>query len=440
MIKDEPSYGQMLFYSMDGRHHTFTEVRFVLDEKVNDEAMEAAFAKCQKRFPYLFVTLSEEDGCLCTKSNPKTPKIYHDDLDYVIDFKNNDGFLLRFSTKDNYVTTSWFHGLTDGIGILNYYKVLLTEYYKNLGEKVIPPEDIFDVNAQPTEEELSEPVNLLSPNIEPVSVSKGLNYDLPAKKLDSIVSYTFSVSSEKFMSFAKKNGGSPNSVTQIELARAVKNTYPDNKKPIGISVAINAKPFFNISKSYKPCVGLSVFSFDDEKLKMDDKNLNALVRKQLSEDATEDKVFSFTSSLKQLFDIMENMNDVRTKQLMCYNSSSGSVATVAESYVGIVKFGSIEKHIKEMYLIVESPVPLVEINYINGKFFFSITSDLDIDNLIQNFYNRFKSLDFDCSELKRMVLKNTGKNPDFPKLGLNPTTFKMFKAINKYKRSITKKS
>lgn len=436
-IKDEESYGNMLYYTMDGKHTSFVQIKIVLDEDVVDTAMESAFERSCKRFPYFMTTLKKEGNCLITVPNSKIPVVHHDNLDYVIDYSENDGFLFRFSTNKNIIIFSFFHGLTDGVGIFCFLRVILTEYYKNLGEEVVLAQDFIDINSLPDEEEYAEPLTRVPDNCLLEEESNNPFFIMPLKKQKNYKVYSFSVSQKKMMEYASKNGGSPNSISQIVIAKTVQNLYPEAADiGIAVSVAINAKPFLQLDKSLKPCIALSVFNFNKENLALGEKELNVQVRKNIIADTNEEKLFPFLAGMKKLFRILDLMDDVKTKQLMCQRATTVPKATVAESYVGIVPFGSMEKHIKGIYSFCETPLPLVEINYINGRFFYSISAENDISDFANKLMENFNALGFECSEVECQELKTGKRDCKFPKAGLNLTTLKMIKAVNKYKKKL----
>ena len=149
------------------------------------------------------------------------------------------------------------------MGIFCFLRVILTEYYNNLGEEVVLAQDFIDINSLPDEEEYAEPLTRVPDNCLLEEESNNPFFIMPLKKQKNYKVYSFSVSQKKMMDYASKNGGSPNSISQIVIAKTVENLYPESADiGIAVSVAINAKPFLQLDKSLKPCISLSLFNFN----------------------------------------------------------------------------------------------------------------------------------------------------------------------------------
>lgn len=424
------------FYSMDGKHSTHCGIRFELDDFINYLVMNEALQRCMKRFSYLCRKLVEVGDSVCLQENDAPVVLHEEPLNVVINAQKNDGHLIRFSSWGKTLTIQVFHGLADGACMLNLIKVLLVEYYKALGEEVVAPADLFDMNVV-NPEETGDPY--ASCNDVPLpSAEKRKFYVCKERRARGIQGNicTFSCSAEKFMKYVKSTGASPNAAAAVMMAKAISEVYPRSaKKGIDIGVAINAKPFVNASKAHVPCFLCSTTRFDRKTLAMDVSRQHAFVRNQVRKDTLPEKILYELNCSWSFRRVLECMTSIKPRRLICQKITDAPAASATISYVGRFDFGSIEKHINGIYTITDSSIcPVLELNCTSDRFFFSLNTCFDARDLAQVIYETCVALDLDCSELvMSSFARDKGKSRRMH-LGLNRSTFKLISAIGKVKK------
>ncbi len=423
------------YYAMDKRHSTFVAIRFRLDNDIRTDILQKALDKCRKRVPYFFVKLAEKGGNITEEPNDKAFVIHEDPLDYLIDEQNNDDFLIRLSVSGNNLTGYFYHGLTDASGFISLLKLLLSEYYRMLGEKVVLPEDILDINGPVAPEEIIEPLELLPVGTKSSGSAETEFYSVKGKESDCFTTYIFSAAQEKVMAYASSFDGSPNAIAAIALARAISGEdKAADKLPIDIAIAINAKPVLGCGKSHYSCVYVSKFSFVKKTFAMDEMKLQTCVRGRIIADSSETKLFSQLANTQKMAKIFEAVTRLDSRRLICTRVMETPRATATISYVGAVKWGSMENHIKSIHTFTDSAMPILEINYINGKFYFALTSRIDTERYARRLYDYFNKLGFECEDFEKQVFRTADRKAKKIKFGLNRATIGLLLGMRKLKK------
>lgn len=425
---------KILYYSMDKKHSTFFAVRFKLDEIIDKDILQNALDKTIKRFPYFKRKAVFTSKNILIQDNDNPLLVYEEDLDKIINFSTNNDYLIRTQIKDEYLTIQAFHGLTDAFGLYCFFKILLENYYLAKGEELTLNDDIYH-QSDVCEEEYKLPDDLKGfENIKPNQEVKKEVFVID-KKDTGFYTNVFSCDAKKFMDYAKLVDGSPNAVLAILLAKAIKNNNPDYDKEINVGVAINVKNIIGLNYSYPPLLNTSNQVFNEKAFSFNIEMLHTIVRGRVIFDSSEDESNKFVANIiNNVPGLLNALPSYKSKQLLALQSTNTVRNTATVSYVGKFDFGDVEKHILETYTFCDSKTPIMEISYVNGKFFFSLTAKFDEDSYIEDIKKQCDECGFDTSDIQKISFKVDPGKVKLAKFGLNKETIELVSTVKKLKK------
>ena len=172
----------------------------------------------------------------------------------------------------------------------------------------------------------------------------------------------------------------------------------------------------------------SVFHYDDKALNMEHELLDTCVRGKIIMESSKEDIFSHLAACRTAERIMDLLPTFKARELFCRQALKTVSVTATVSYMGDVEWGSIEKHINCMSTYCNAGAPIVEIDYVNDKFFFTLTSNMDLKDYASKMRRMFIEMGFVCGELSCQIYKTDPRKIDLPKFGLTKETFMIIKA------------
>ncbi|NLM32284.1 MAG: hypothetical protein GX204_06050 [Acholeplasmataceae bacterium] len=120
------------------RRSNLFRLSFNLKEKINPEILREALSYTMNRFPSMKVKLKKGFFWYYLEPNHEEPRVY-EESPYICNqfrFRENNGYLLRVSYFDCRIAIEVFHGLTDGVGALEFLKALVYNYLVMKGNQI----------------------------------------------------------------------------------------------------------------------------------------------------------------------------------------------------------------------------------------------------------------------------------------------------------------
>lgn len=129
-----------------------------LNECIDKDDLEKALKKTFKRYPSFEVELSQGFFRHYFVSNNRPPIIRLDDGSLLkkIDFRSNNGYLLRITYYKNKFFVDFFHGLCDGSSAMEFLKTLVYYYLQERGIVLDDEGKIKTLNQQINTEEFKD--------------------------------------------------------------------------------------------------------------------------------------------------------------------------------------------------------------------------------------------------------------------------------------------
>lgn len=400
-------FNQLYYYSLVNDTSNFVTINVELDEKIDDGCMEKAIKRAAKRFPYFQMKLVEQQDRIMFEQNLQEVKLYKYEEGRPFCFADNNDYLYRFSTENQMLYLGFTHGIADAGSAMAYIKTVLYEYYKEIGEKITAPKDLYSIDSEVCDEETVNPYDRVPSDLKPHKSEKVVFYQLPEKQKqkNGYRIFKFAIKAEQLMKLAKENDGSPNSLTALILSKAIRNVHEDiGDEKIGISVAVNAKPILNVPKSAYPCLHTAICEFDNKFDNMDITKQNTIIRGRIILQSDEMVIVPKLAGMVALDKYFLQIPDKETKKAMSRNIISNQGVTADISYVGRVDWGGMEKHIKSCYTYTDIASLIVEINYVNGMFFYAFTQRFDDDCYVREFCNIMDKYGIEHTDIESMEL------------------------------------
>lgn len=153
-------------------------ISVILKHKVHIKSLFRAVRSLEKRFPYYHVTLKKGFfWYYLESSNLLTPLIF----DYNVPCRKfeKDDLLMRVLAADNRISVEFSHLLADGGGAMEYFKVLLAQYFMHREIEVPADFQYMDPKGDPDPGEFEDDYNRFFKENIPVNSRRPKAYHIP---------------------------------------------------------------------------------------------------------------------------------------------------------------------------------------------------------------------------------------------------------------------
>ena len=130
-----------------------------LIDPIEPQLLQRALDRTLRRFPSMAQKLKKGFFWFYMEHNDKQLVVQPDVGNPCVrmDFKENNGFMLRVRYHENRIAVEFFHMLTDGTGGLSFLKTLTAEYiFLRYGVRVPAEDGVLDCDESPRREELED--------------------------------------------------------------------------------------------------------------------------------------------------------------------------------------------------------------------------------------------------------------------------------------------
>ncbi|MEG0765379.1 MAG: hypothetical protein RR403_04970 [Pseudoflavonifractor sp.] len=252
----------------------------VMTRPVDPAALQRAVDRSMPRFPSFRVKLKTGFFWSYFEPNDNPGPFVKQDMAnpcQPIRDKSDNGWLVRFFYYRNRISFEAFHAISDGAGAMIFFRTILAEYLRQLGETIPCGDCILDVNDPPRREEIEDSYGKYAggkvrrgglqktayPNTSPPEPFYTLNVTmgfLPVDKLKTV---------------AKSHGASITEyLAAVMLESILQNQQAEHlkhEKPVALAIPINLRPWFqsetlrNFIITIRPCIdpSLGEYSFQE---------------------------------------------------------------------------------------------------------------------------------------------------------------------------------
>lgn len=373
-------YDPMLYMSTEENPNTMG-VTATLTEPVDGEILQFAVEFLRDRFPYYYVRAAVEGNDLIPAPNPLPVTLRNTWEPILLNSKEANYHLMAFKYEEARLAVEISHALTDGAGLLPYFKSVLYVYLSKKTGIHFDPTGFRLPGDNIPDTEIGDPF----PGIDLDSVESPLFQKTPITdfyrlsetqskgETDRNIMY-LRLPEDEVMKYCRENDGSPNVLLSVLLARAVRRIDPGTDKTIVSLVALDHKAQLGNQDNYRQFANTAYIDFPIERAAEDIQKMCTVGRGQIMLQAQPENTLFFLKTRKAGFERMSQA-PLQMKVDMLKKVIGTNRATVAVSYANSRSFGPLDPYIKELYMLGEPAVTdiLCEVACINHSFFIALS-------------------------------------------------------------------
>ena len=405
-------YEPMLYMSTP-EHPNTMGVLAVLKEAVDGQLLRDVVEDLRVRFPYFYIKAESEGNDLFPVPN-----------DLPMTVRNTWGPIRLNAGESNHHLGAWkfegkrlafeiSHSLTDGAGVLPYFKSALYLYLSRKTGQTFDPAGFRLPGDEIPESETGNPFAGLDIDgaeaplyvKEPVKDFYRLNNGTES---DARITY-IKLSEAQLMQYCRDFDGSPNAFLAVMFARAVRRYDPASEKTVSAAVAIDHKSMLGNRNNYRMFANVVELDFPKSRPLDDLMKTCTMARGQVMLQAQPENSLWAMKQRKALYAKLDQMP--LEMKLGVISKSAGSPRwSISISYANSRSFGPLDPYIEELYLLTEPGVSDVvcEIACINHSFFLSIGQNFSSDKFLEVFLGELATLGIDYEVTGREPLHLCG--------------------------------
>lgn len=405
-------YEPMLYMSTPDHPNTMG-VLAALKEPVDGDVLRDVVEEIRERFPYFYVKAAAQGNDLSPVPNPLPMTVRSTWNPVNLNAEESNFHLAAWKYEGKRLAFEISHSLTDGAGVLPYFKSVLYLYLSKKTGEVFEPEGFRLPGDDISETETGNPfAGLDIDGAEAPFYSKGTTEDFyrlnAGAGQDQRITYV-RLSEAQLMQYCRDYDGSPNAFLSVMFARAVRRYDPANEKTVSIAVAIDHKAMLGNHDNYR--LGANVVELDFPKNRSLDDLTKActIARGQMMLQAQPENSLWAMKQKKALCAKMDQV-PLDMKIGMMAKAAGSPRWSISVSYANSRSFGPLDPHIDELYVLSEPGVSdiICEISCINHHFFLAIGQTFPADAFVSVFLDELASVGIDFEVMKEEPLRLCG--------------------------------
>ena len=391
-------YDVMLYMSTEEYPNTMG-ITATLTERVDGDILRETVEELRERFPYYYVRAAVEGNDLAPVPNPLPVTVRNTWEPIMLHSAEANYHLMAFKYEGDRLAVEISHAVTDGAGLLPYFRSILYLYLSRKTGKTFDPAGFRLPGSSIPETEIGDPF----PGIDVDSAEAPL-YQKPPVTDYYRLSETQSgegmtpqilyvrLPEEEVMRHCRENDGSPNVLLAVLLARAVRIIDPESEKTVVALVAIDHKALLGNRENYRQFANTAYIDFPRARADEDILKMCTAGRGQIMLQAQPENTLFYLKMRKAGAERMSQaplqMKVDRLKQAV-----GAPRATVGVSYANSRSFGPLDPYIRELYILGEPGVTdiLCEVACINHHFFLALSRTFTSEAYCQAFFDELNA-------------------------------------------------
>ncbi len=400
----------MRYYKKTDEQNNMPRFVIKLKEPVNKECLEYAAEIAMKRHRVFSMIVVCDDKRFYLKQHDRKPIVHLDDGSrYTVGTDENNGHITRIGYKDNAISVDFFHGVTDGMGIIAFCRTLLYYYCtKKYGETIEVTPDILLAETPEDPREYAD--SLLFVPKEEVAGDKKYEYErafqIPDTQMKSVYEckyYELKVNAEEFESYMRSNSSSRSAVFALFMSRTIAELNDTKNEPVVAALAANARSAYGAEKTLQCCVATVPLWYDGEISALSLSEQLKKTREMIVKGTQPNNIIAAAQKTRKFNESLEgNLSSLAEKKDFARKiNKQGSVKyTYGISYVGEMKYGKgIDEHIEESYsMLCANTIPVIlEIVKCGRHYHINYCTHLENDPYIEKYRNMFLTAGISCT-------------------------------------------
>ena len=403
-------------YLSTPEHPNTMGMSVILRDEVDHDILSGVVDDLRRRFPYLYVRAVVEGDDLVPKANPLPMTVRGTWEPIDLNSKESNLHLGACKHEGRRLAFEISHSLTDGAGLLPYFKSALWLYVSRrydvsldregfrLPGDAIPESEVGNPFAGLDIDGAEEPLYVKEHTTDFLRPSDGF-------AADSRVTYV-RMPEAQVMRLCRDIDGSPNALLSVMLARAARRSDPESDKTISVAVAIDHKAMLGNHDNYRLFASVVELDFARDRALDDLARACTIARGQIIAQAQpENSLWALRQRKANAERLAQVPLDVKLEAIA--KSMSAPRWSMSVSYVSSRSFGPLDPYVEEFYVLSEPGVTDVvcEVTCINHGFFLAIAQNFSSDGLVDALLEELSSVGIDCEVRGRGPLDLCGMAP-----------------------------
>lgn len=381
-----------------------------IDPQCLEHAARAAFA----RHRVFRLRVVRDDTRLYLADNTEDVVVHpDDDRRFIVGGNDNNGYLTRIGYRGDTISVEFFHGASDGMGVMAFLRTLLYYYCSEKYGKIDPvPAGILLEDTPEDPREYADSLMFIPD--EPVQADKGYEYDtafqLPdAQMADECAShyYEFTIDAAAFEAYMRENRSSRSAVFAWMMNKVIAEVNGLADAPIVAALAVNARKAYGAEMTEQCCVATVPLWYDADVAAMTDAEQMQLTRQMILDGTKPNNIIARAQRTKKFNETLETrFATLEEKQAFArsVNKQGGIKYTYGISYVGEVKFGQgIDEHVNACHFrLCANTIPLIlEVAKNGDHYHISYCSHLADDVYVGRLRDAFNAAGIPCTVVQQ---------------------------------------
>ena len=405
-------YEPMLYLSTPDHPNTMG-VLAVLKEAVDGELLRDVVEELRMRFPYFYVKAESKGNDLLPVPNALPMTVRDSWAPIRLNAEESNYHLGAWKYEGKRVAFEISHSLTDGAGVLPYFKSALYLYLSRRTGQSFDPAGFRLPGEDIPETETGNPfAGLDIDGAEAPLYQKETVKDFyrvsDGTEPDMRVTY-IKLSEAQLMRYCRDFDGSPNAFLAVMFARAIRRCDPSSEKTVSAAVAIDHKAMLGNRDNYRMFANVVELDFPKSRPLDDLMKACTMARGQVMLQAQPENSLWAMKQRKLLYAKLKQM-PLEMKLGVIAKSAGSPRWSISISYANNRTFGPLDLYIDQLYLLTEAGVSDIacEIACINHSFFLAIAQNFSSDKFVSAFLDELDSIGIDYEVTGREPLHLCG--------------------------------
>jgi hypothetical protein len=282
------------------------------------------------------------------------------------------------------------HALSDGAGMLPFFKSLLFVYLSKVTGESFPRKGFRLPGDAIPNSEIGDPFSEIdfdsvrAPLYEKEPIQEFYRFNTSSDEKQHI--HYLKLPTRDVMRYCRENDGSPNVLISVLMARAVRRMDRDSRLPVTVSVAVDHKAMLGNRDNYRMFANAYAVDFPKERENEDVLRMCTVSRGKLMLQTQPENSAWYVKTRKMGFDKMKQM-PLEMKMDMIPKAAVAKRWTASVSYADSRSFGCLDPYIDELYLLSDGAAVdiMCEVACINESFYLAMVQNFDSND----FFNAF---------------------------------------------------
>jgi len=399
----------MRYYKKTDEQNNMPRFVVEMNELVDCDCLNRAAQKALERHRVFRMTVVSDSAEFFLTTNDQEPLVHHEDGQrHVVGTEANHGYLTWIGYRDHQIMVEFFHGVSDGMGVIAFVKTLLYHYCCEKYGAFDAPKGVL-TSAIP-EDPLEYADSLLFIPEEPAVPGVRYEYEkafqLPDEQMKSPIScryYELTLDAPAFEDCMRRNRSSRSALFAWMMNRTIARVNGQAAEPIVAALAVNARAAYGAQSTEQCCVATIPLWYDAELAALSDAEQCEKTREMIVEGTKPHNIIAGAQRTKQFNErLSERYPTLLEKQAFAcmVNKQGGIKYTYGLSYIGEVTYGAgIDEHVQASYAVLcSNTIPVIlEIAKCRDHYHISYCTHLENDPYVWKLREAFEEVGISCN-------------------------------------------